>query len=293
MFLAIEFSGSCAPFSASAVVLVALTVTGCSADVGRFDSNPSLSAVQNGQPGAGLMSFTGGIPRPRADLTAGGRSAEVISRDNSAARPPAPGNQPIPVAGLHHKPRTAFAKKNSGAVPKAAKPKPRSLTMITQRAPPQPAQMLAKPRSAVRRGTDATPIFDWPVNGKILARFGRQPNGETNDGISILIPEDTPIKSAEDGVVVYAGNGLKGFGNLVLVRHANNYVTVYAHAKELKVKRGDQIRRGQVIGASGRTGNVIAPQLYFEVRKRSAPVDPLRFLQAATQRNGWQYAGSG
>ena len=79
-------------------------------------------------------------------------------------------------------------------------------------------------------------------------------------------------------MVIYADNGLQGFGNLVLVRHADNYVTVYAHAKELSVKRGDQIRRGDIIGYSGQTGSVSTPQLYFEVRKYSAPVDPLRFL---------------
>ena len=82
-------------------------------------------------------------------------------------------------------------------------------------------------------------------------------------------------------MVIYAGSELKGFGNLVLVRHANSYVTVYAHAKELDVKRGDQIKRGDVIGASGQSGNVSSPRLYFEVRKYSEPVDPLRLLQAA------------
>jgi murein DD-endopeptidase MepM/ murein hydrolase activator NlpD len=155
--------------------------------------------------------------------------------------------------------------------------------MITQRPPAQPAQKAAKPRSADLRATDATPIFHWPVHGKILARFGPQPNGEKNDGITIAVPDDTPINAAEDGVVIYADNGLKGFGNLVLVRHANNYVTLYAHAKELKVKRGDQIKRGDVIGASGQTGNVNTPQLYFEIRKYSAPVDPLRLLQGSGQ----------
>jgi murein DD-endopeptidase MepM/ murein hydrolase activator NlpD len=95
------------------------------------------------------------------------------------------------------------------------------------------------------------------------------------------VPEDSPIRPAQDGVVIYAGSGLKGFGNLVVLRHTNNYVTVYAHAKELKVKRGDQIKRGDLIGTSGQSGNVSTPQVYFEVRKYSRPVDPLPLLSAA------------
>ena len=99
-----------------------------------------------------------------------------------------------------------------------------------------------------------------------------------NDGINLAVPEGTPVKAADDGVVAYAGNELKGYGNLVLIRHANGYVTAYAHAKELLVKRGDQIKRGQVIANSGQTGNVDTPQLHFEVRKGPAPLDPMPLL---------------
>src|SRR6202000_2774568 len=93
--------------------------------------------------------------------------------------------------------------------------------------------------------------------------------------------EGTPIKAAEDGQVTYAGNELKGYGNLILVKHPNGYVTAYAHASELLVKRGDTIKRGQVIAKSGQTGDVGSPQLHFEIRKGSAPVDPLQFLSGA------------
>jgi len=95
------------------------------------------------------------------------------------------------------------------------------------------------------------------------------------------VPEGTPVKAAEDGVVAYAGNELKGYGNLVLIRHANGYVTAYAHASELLVKRGDAIKRGQVIAKSGQSGEVASPQLHFEIRKGSTPVDPLQFLNGA------------
>jgi murein DD-endopeptidase MepM/ murein hydrolase activator NlpD len=116
-----------------------------------------------------------------------------------------------------------------------------------------------------------------------MARFDRQSDGDRNDGIAIAAPEGTPITSADDGVVIFAGDGLKKFGNMVLVRHANGYVTAYAHAKELQVKRGDPIKRGDVIGASGQTGSVSTPQLYFEVRRNSAPLDPLPLLKGRSE----------
>jgi murein DD-endopeptidase MepM/ murein hydrolase activator NlpD len=135
--------------------------------------------------------------------------------------------------------------------------------------------------TAVKAATESTPGFRWPVRGRIIAGFGPRPNGQQNDGIDVAVPENTPIKAAEDGVVAYAGNELKGYGNLVLVRHPNGYVTAYAHAKELLVKRGDQIKRGEVIAKSGQSGSVDAPQLHFEVRKGSSPVDPMQFLNGA------------
>lgn len=129
--------------------------------------------------------------------------------------------------------------------------------------------------------TNALPTFRWPVRGRVIAGYGAKTNGKQNDGINVAVPEGTPVKAAEDGVVAYAGNELKGYGNLVLVRHANGYVTAYAHASELEVKRGDTIKRGQVIAKSGQTGDVGSPQLHFEIRKGSSPVDPLQFLNGA------------
>jgi murein DD-endopeptidase MepM/ murein hydrolase activator NlpD len=130
-------------------------------------------------------------------------------------------------------------------------------------------------------GTGSLPTFRWPANGRVIASFGTSPNGVQNDGINLALPEGTSVKAAEDGVVAYAGNELKGYGNLILVRHPNGYVTAYAHAKELLVKRGDPIKRGQVIARSGQTGNVNAPQLHFEIRKGASPLDPMRFLKGA------------
>jgi len=131
--------------------------------------------------------------------------------------------------------------------------------------------------NSVRAGNGSL-SFRWPAKGRIIAGFGPRTNGQTNDGINIALPEGTPVKAAEDGVVAYAGNELKGYGNLVLVRHADGFVTAYAHAKELLVKRGDPIKRGQTIARSGQTGNVDAPQLHFEIRKGPAPIDPMPHL---------------
>jgi murein DD-endopeptidase MepM/ murein hydrolase activator NlpD len=142
----------------------------------------------------------------------------------------------------------------------------------------------AAPEAAAVKPSEATgalPTFRWPVRGKVITSYGAKTNGKSNDGINLAVPEGTPVKAAEDGVVAYSGNELKGYGNLVLVRHSNGYVTAYAHASELMVKRGDTIKRGQVIAKSGQSGEVGSPQLHFEIRKGSSPVDPLQFLNGA------------
>ncbi|WP_140940446.1 peptidoglycan DD-metalloendopeptidase family protein [Prosthecodimorpha hirschii] len=122
-----------------------------------------------------------------------------------------------------------------------------------------------------------TPSFRWPVRGRVIKEFGSA-NGERNDGINLAVPEGTSIKAAEDGEVIYSGNELKGYGNLVLVRHQDGWVTAYAHASELLVNKGERITRGQIIARAGATGGVNQPQLHFEIRKGQRPVDPKQFL---------------
>ena len=118
----------------------------------------------------------------------------------------------------------------------------------------------------------------WPVRGRVISNYGSG-SGKSNDGIDISVPEGTPVKAAENGVVIYAGDGLKDFGNTVLVRHENGLVTVYGHASSLEVKRGEKVKRGQEIARSGMSGTTDAPKLHFEVRKDSSPVDPSTFLE--------------
>jgi murein DD-endopeptidase MepM/ murein hydrolase activator NlpD len=125
----------------------------------------------------------------------------------------------------------------------------------------------------------------WPLRGKIISGFGAKPSGLKNEGINIAVPEGTNIQAAESGVVAYAGNELKGYGNLVLVRHAGGYVTAYAHASQLMVKRGDTVKRGDVIAKAGQTGAVQSPQLHFEVRKGATALDPNKFLASSTASN--------
>jgi murein DD-endopeptidase MepM/ murein hydrolase activator NlpD len=118
------------------------------------------------------------------------------------------------------------------------------------------------------------PEFRWPARGRIIQGF----KSGGNDGINISVPSGTSVRAAESGTVVYSGDGLKGYGNLVLIKHPNGFVSAYGNNGELDVKRGETVKRGQVIAKSGDTGNVNSPQLHFELRKGSTPVDPTSYL---------------
>jgi murein DD-endopeptidase MepM/ murein hydrolase activator NlpD len=173
----------------------------------------------------------------------------------------------------------------SAAVPPRPAPVQQQTASIAPAAPAAaaPVANLAKatetpPEAEPEHASSA--MFRWPARGRIITAFGAKPNGQQNDGINIAVPEGTPIKAAESGEVAYAGNELKGYGNLILIRHPNGFVTAYAHASELLVKRGDKVKRGQVIAKSGQTGNIGSPQLHFEIRKGSTPVDPTPYLGA-------------
>jgi murein DD-endopeptidase MepM/ murein hydrolase activator NlpD len=124
--------------------------------------------------------------------------------------------------------------------------------------------------------------FRWPVKGRVISQFGTRPDGGHNDGIDLAVPQGTAVKAAENGVVAYAGSELKGYGNLVLIRHANNWVSAYAHNEEILVKRGDKVSRGQIIAKAGASGAVSQPLVHFELRKGSRPVDPTKYMSDAT-----------
>ncbi len=120
--------------------------------------------------------------------------------------------------------------------------------------------------------------FLWPVDGKVISGFGPKGKGLHNDGVNIAAPKGAPIVAAQHGVVAYRGNELRGFGNLILIKHDKGYMTAYAHASQILVDRGARVKRGDVIGRVGSTGSVSGPQLHFEIRQGRRPVDPMRHL---------------
>ncbi|MFG1183098.1 peptidoglycan DD-metalloendopeptidase family protein [Xanthobacter aminoxidans] len=182
---------------------------------------------------------------------------------------------PAPAAAPAAKPTQTAAAKPAGSAPTAA---------VSKSAAPEPKVETAAKVSPVIDADDAPraggsgPQFRAPVRGRVIASYGPKPGGAHNDGVNFAVPEGTAVRAAEDGTVAYAGNELKGYGNLVLIKHADGYVTAYANNSELTVKRGDTVRRGQIVAKAGQSGNVSSPQLHFEIRKGSTPVDPSRYV---------------
>lgn len=121
--------------------------------------------------------------------------------------------------------------------------------------------------------------FSWPLRGSIVENYGRNDAGIRNDGINIAAPVGAPIRASADGQVIYTGAELEGYGNLLLVRHEDGWVSAYAHADKILVKKGDTVRQGQVVAKVGRTGDVDQPQLHFELRHELQPRDPLAALE--------------
>lgn len=164
----------------------------------------------------------------------------------------------------------------AGPAKKPAVPvkKTRQVGKLSSYTPPSKETAAVK---APAKKADSAPMR-WPAQGRVISGFGSKSGGKRNDGIDIAVPSGTPVKAAEKGVVIYAGDGLKEFGNTVLVRHSDGLVTVYGHASKLLVSRGDKVRRGQDIARSGMSGSAETPRLHFEVRKNSAPVNPAGYL---------------
>ena len=170
------------------------------------------------------------------------------------------------------------------AQPEAPEP-PRS--RVTRMARAEPEATPSRPTLyALARQPDAGRVplpptrntFLWPVEGRVISGFGAKPGGKHNDGINIAAPVGSAIRASQSGVVAYAGNELRGYGNLVLIRHNDGWMTAYAHNDSLLVGKGDVVRRGQVISRSGRSGGVSNPQAHFEIRRDGEPQDPLRLL---------------
>lgn len=150
---------------------------------------------------------------------------------------------------------------------------PRRPALSQKSSPPPPA--LTRPPPASGKG------FIWPVKGRVVSGFGAKAGGLRNDGINIAAARGAPVKAAENGVIAYAGNELRGFGNLLLIKHSDGWVSAYAHTEKMLVKRGDRVRKGQRIATVGSTGNVKNPQLHFELRRGNRVLDPRKHLRGA------------
>ncbi|BBK30896.1 hypothetical protein STHU_15300 [Allostella humosa] len=189
----------------------------------------------------------------------------------AAEAPPEPTVQPEPAPRPELAPRRGRDRVRPEPPPAVAPVVPPPPPAMAMAPPPEPPPTAGPPP---REGRG----FAWPVRGQVVTRFGPTGRGLHNDGINIAAPKGAAVLSAEAGIVAYAGNELRGFGNLLLVKHADGWVTAYAHNDSLLVKRGDRIRRGQPIARVGQTGNVGEPQLHFEIRRGTRAVDPAEYL---------------
>lgn len=223
---------------------------------------PSVTGSIPASAGAGLVMASAPIPPHKP-----GSSAVRLASLSSTV----PGPAQIESAA---QPRRKPASLSSRTAEAARNATPSSTPQIsrTEAAP-------AKPISVNREVSgDNVRRFRWPARGRIISDFGTKPGGTRNEGINLALPEGADIKAVEDGTVIYSGNELKGYGNLVLVRHDDGWVSAYAHGSDLLVKRGDAVSRGQTIAKAGSTGSVSQPQLHFELRRGNKPVDPMQYL---------------
>lgn len=208
---------------------------------------------------------------------ANGLTNGAIRVGQSLVIPPATGaaTQVAAVSPQPQKPATTGNVKTVSAPPDAADVKPYT--------PPQASNKVieeAEKDQAAMPSSTGISQMRWPVRGRVLASFGQRDGTSVNDGIDIMVPEGTSVKAAENGVVIYAGDGLKEFGQTVLIRHDNGLVTVYGHNSQILVQRGQKVRRGENIAKSGMSGKAKSPKLHFEVRKDSSPVNPAKYLES-------------
>ena len=170
--------------------------------------------------------------------------------------------------------------------PKQSEPKTDKKQSETQKAEPAKKQNESKKaddKKTVKKlpaiTARSSSKFSWPVRGKILSNYGAKNKGLFNDGINIGATRGTTVAAAENGVVAYAGNEVKGMGNLIIIQHSDGWMTVYAHMDSLAVRRGARVNVGQKIGTVGQSGKVDKPQLHFEVRKGTKAYNPIQYLK--------------
>ncbi|KAA0590884.1 peptidoglycan DD-metalloendopeptidase family protein [Azospirillum oryzae] len=206
----------------------------------------------------------GAVPEPSAQQTPSAPSVQGDTPYQPGQAPTMlrpPGSKPAPT------PTPAPAPAPAATTPPPAAPQQEVATAAPPPKPEPKAEVGAPPPRGSAR-------FLWPVKGKLISGFGPKPDGLHNDGLNIAAPKGTAVVAADNGVVAYAGNELRGFGNLLLLKHSDGWITAYAHLDKIEVERGATVKRGQVIARVGQTGGVSSPQLHFELRKGSQAVDP-------------------
>lgn len=237
------------------------------------------------------VSTTGSQPAPAAAAPRGFQVETLPPPPGAAAPGAAPQPQeppassslpPVPQQPAEQAEQQAAPQTESSAEPQVASAPPGSAppSSTSPTTPSQTGEPAAPQQDAVLPPRSGR-TFSWPVRGRVLSAFGPKADGLHNDGINIAARAGAPVVAAENGVVVYAGSELKGFGNLLLVRHADGWMTAYAHLDKTLVKKGQKVTRGQAIGTVGSTGAVNQPQLHFEIRKGTQAVDPAKFLSVA------------
>jgi murein DD-endopeptidase MepM/ murein hydrolase activator NlpD len=271
----------------AALTIIAIGIAGCSADSTRLGANSFFPYDAQKVAGASDLtaSAAGTAPTPEVQSPStqpAAVSADAVQQGDVGARNGLSSHrkhygrplvEPARVRQIPPTTKVTLGDHPVIAVRRAPAPRPADQpdmlvpgTGVETKGPDQPT----RPQLGLR----------WPVRAKIIAFFGSMHDGQQNDGINFSVPEGTPVKAAEDGVVIDAGNGAARHGKVVLVRHTNGYVTRYAHLSELLVERGGSVKRGQSIARAGQTGSVSSPQLHFEVRKGTTPVDPMPLLDS-------------
>ncbi|WP_226886458.1 LysM peptidoglycan-binding domain-containing M23 family metallopeptidase [Nisaea nitritireducens] len=230
--------------------------------VGQEMRLPSREIAKGSAVGSNTRTSLGVPQLPKGPGVRGNSTRTALLSPGTVALPELNPRNPAPAAG-------------QTVVLRPPAPKPRAAQPSSAPAPKAKTGLeVAKIRPPQRAGSK----FRWPVRGRVIANFGPRKGGLHNDGINIAAPRGAPVTAADNGVVAYAGDGLPGFGKLLLLKHANGWITAYAHSDRLLVKRGEIVRRGQTIATVGSSGSVDQPQLHFEVRREKRAVDPRQYL---------------
>ena len=243
----------------------------------RIEVGRTLIVPQAGQPAVPLASASlAALPPPKWEEGTASKRPEAVSLESTV---PAPAGNPSVAAVVPPTPAVPTQSSVAEAPHPDAKP---------AASPPAPAVTLEPPGAPPTPPSDGG-TFLWPVRGHLLSGYGSGRDGTHNDGINIAAPRGAAIEAADRGIVAYAGNELRGYGNLILVKHPNGWISAYAHCDLMLVKRGDKVARGQTIARVGSTGSVGEPQLHFELRRGNRAVDPREFLAplptAGTERS--------